>query len=66
MIGPILSFPYQIVSSAFQTYIGLSIIATLFAYYCSTEMPREIPGETVVESPASQVQSEEETTIQDT
>jgi hypothetical protein len=66
VIGTILSFPYQIVSSAFQTYIGLSIIATLFAYYCSTEMPREIPGETVVKSPSSQVQSEEGTTTHDT
>lgn len=66
VIGPILSFPYQIISSAFQTYIGLSIVATLFAYYYSTEMPKEIPGETVVESPSSQVQSEEGTTTHDT
>ena len=54
MIGTILSFPYQIISSGFQTYIGLSIIAALFAYYYSTEVPKEIPGEPVVESPAPQ------------
>ena len=54
VIGTILSFPYQIVSSAFQTYIGLSIIATLFAYYYSTEIPREVASEPIVESPAPQ------------
>lgn len=54
VIGTILSFPYQIISSAFQTYIGLSIIATLFAYYYSTEIPREVASEPIVESPAPQ------------
>ena len=54
VIGTILSFPYQIISSAFQTYIGLSIIATLFAYYYSTEIPGEVASEPSVESPAPQ------------
>ena len=52
--GTILSFPYQIVSSALQTYIGLSIIASLFAYYHFTEIPREIPGEPAVETSTPQ------------
>lgn len=65
MIGPILSFPYQIISSAFQTYIGLSIIAALFAYYYSTEVPQEVPGEHVAEVPSSQAQSEEGPTVPD-
>lgn len=65
LIGPVLSFPYQIISSAFQTYIGLSIIATLFAYYYSSEIPREIPGEPVVESPTPPVQSEAESMLND-
>jgi hypothetical protein len=50
VIGTILSFPYQIISSGFQTYVGLAIIAALFAYYYSTE----IRSETLVETPAPQ------------
>jgi hypothetical protein len=65
VIGPILSFPYQIISSAFQTYIGLSIIAALFAYYYSTEVPQEVPGEHDAEVPSSQAQSEEGPTVPD-
>jgi hypothetical protein len=48
VIGPILSFPYQLISYVFQTYIGLAIIATIFIYYYSTEIFRE----PVVESSA--------------
>jgi hypothetical protein len=65
VIGPILSFPYQVISSAFQTYIGLSIIAALFAYYYSTEVPQEVPGEHDAEVPSSQAQSEEGPTVPD-
>ena len=65
VIGPILSFPYQIISSAFQTFIGLSIIAALFAYYYSTEVPQEVPGEHDAEVPSSQAQSEEGPTVPD-
>jgi hypothetical protein len=57
VIGTILSFPYQIISSGFQTYIGLSIIAALFAYYYSTE----ILSETLVETPTPQAPPEDET-----
>lgn len=57
VIGTILSFPYQIISSGFQTYIGLSIIAALFAYYYSTE----ILSETHVETPTSQTSPQDET-----
>ncbi|MGQ9569892.1 MAG: hypothetical protein ACUVUQ_03430 [Thermodesulfovibrionales bacterium] len=45
VIGAFISFPYQLISYVFQTYIGLVIIATIFVYYYSTEVPRE----TVVE-----------------
>jgi len=65
VVGPIMSFPYQIISSALQTYIGLSIIATLLAYYYSTEIPKELPNEPVVESPAPQGSVQEENTIHD-
>jgi hypothetical protein len=41
VIGALISFPYQLISYIFQTYIGLVIIATLFTYYYSTEIHRE-------------------------
>jgi len=41
VIGAILSFPYQLISYVFQTYVGLAIIATIFTYYYSTEIHRE-------------------------
>jgi hypothetical protein len=37
-IGIILLFPYQLLSYVFLTYIGIAMIATVFAYYYSTEM----------------------------
>ena len=57
VIGTILSFPYQIISSGFQTYIGLSIIAALFAYYYSTE----IVSETLIKTPEPQTSPKDET-----
>ena len=39
VIGTILSFPYQLISYTFQTYLGLMIIAAAFSYYYSTEFP---------------------------
>jgi hypothetical protein len=57
VIGTILSFPYQLISYVFQTYLGLAIIAIVFTYYYSTE----IPTEPVVESPMPQAHGEEET-----
>jgi hypothetical protein len=36
IIGPILSFPYQLISYAFETYLGLGIVATILTYYYST------------------------------
>jgi hypothetical protein len=50
VVGTILSFPYQLVSYIFQTYIGLAIIATILTYYYSTE----ILNKSVIESPAPQ------------
>jgi hypothetical protein len=62
VIGTILSFPYQLISYVFQTYLGLVIIAIIFTYYYSAE----ISTEPVIESPVSQPSAEEEATIQDT
>jgi hypothetical protein len=62
VIGTILSFPYQMISYAFQAYLGLAIIATVLTYYYSTE----IPIEPIIESPISQPSAEEEATIEDT
>ena len=63
LIGTILSFPYQLVSYTFQTYLGLMIIAAIFAYYYSTEFPAEPAGqaEPIIEQPAAQASEEEET-----
>ncbi|HMK49561.1 MAG TPA: hypothetical protein VK435_05875 [Thermodesulfovibrionales bacterium] len=57
IIGTILSFPYQLISYVFQTYLGLVIIATILSYYFIKEIPRESepPG---AESPAVDVESE--------
>jgi hypothetical protein len=41
VIGTILSFPYQLISYTFQTYLGLMIIAAIFSYYYATEFPAE-------------------------
>lgn len=61
VIGTILSFPYQLISYAFQTYLGLAVIAAILSYYYSTE----ISSEPIIESPISQPSAEEEATIQD-
>jgi len=62
VIGIILSFPFQLISYAIQTYVGLAIIAILFTYYYSTEI-FIVP---TAESSISQVTPQEENTIQDT
>ncbi|NWF76339.1 MAG: hypothetical protein HXY53_07225 [Nitrospirae bacterium] len=38
VIGAILSFPYQLISYAFETYLGLTIIATILIYYYETRI----------------------------
>ncbi|MBM4128572.1 MAG: hypothetical protein FJ243_00470 [Nitrospira sp.] len=38
VIGPIISFPYQLMSYALQTYLGLVIIGATFTYYYFTEI----------------------------
>lgn len=48
VIGAFISFPYQLISYVFQTYVGLIIIAIMFVYYYSTEIYKV----TAVESPA--------------
>ncbi len=57
LIGPILSFPYQLISYIFQTYLGLAVIATVLTYYYSTE----IPSEPAVESSAPKATEKDET-----
>jgi hypothetical protein len=52
IIGTILSFPYQLISYAFETYLGLIIIAAIFSYYYATEISVKLI-EPVVESPVS-------------
>lgn len=58
IIGTILSFPYQLFSYIFQTYLGLVIIAIILSYYYAKEFPPE-PEEPVIESPIPQPQTEE-------
>lgn len=58
IIGTVLSFPYQLVSYAFETYLGLMIIAAILSYYYSTEISVKPIG-SVAESPASQPPGEE-------
>jgi hypothetical protein len=59
IIGTILSFPYQLISYAFETYLGLIIIAAILNFYYSTEIHAEaaIP---VMEEPAQQPPLSEE------
>jgi len=48
IIGAIIAIPYQIFSYAFQSYLGLVIVAVIFIYYCHTEAevkPSGIPVE---------------------
>ena len=58
IIGTVLSFPYQLISYAFETYLGLMIIATILTYYYSTEISIK-PIESVVESPPPHPAEEE-------
>lgn len=46
LIGAIIAIPYQIVSYALQSYLGLVIVAVIFIYYFSTEVKlSETPDE---------------------
>jgi len=58
IIGTILSFPYQLISYAFETYLGLTIIAAILTYYYSTEISVR-PAEPVTEGPAAPGEEEE-------
>ncbi len=64
VIGTILSFPYQFILYAFQTYLGLVIIATILSYYHSKEIPAE-PAGPVIESPIPEPRGQEEQMSQD-
>jgi len=64
VIGTILSFPYQFILYAFQTYLGLVIIATILSYYHSKEIPAE-PAGPVIESPLPEPRGQEERMSQD-
>ncbi|MEW6002200.1 MAG: hypothetical protein AB1638_06075 [Nitrospirota bacterium] len=59
VIGTLLSFPYQLISYVFQTYLGLSIIAIIFTFYYSTEISREHIDESSV--PQARLQEEDTT-----
>jgi hypothetical protein len=61
IIGTILSFPYQLLSYAFETYLGLMIIATILTYYYAGAFPAE-PAEQAIESPAPEPLEEEKAT----
>lgn len=60
IIGTILSFPYQLISYAFQTYIGLVIIATVLSYYHSKEARAAGPALPAIEIPPSETGGQEE------
>jgi hypothetical protein len=59
IIGTVLSFPYQLISYAFETYLGLMIIAAIFSYYYSTGISVKLI-ESVAESPTSQPAGEKD------
>lgn len=59
VIGTILSLPFQLISYAFEIYLGLVIIATMLNYYYLTEIHRE-PAETISESSLSESAGVEE------
>lgn len=54
VIGTILSFPYQLVSYAFETYLGLVIIAAMLNFYHATAV-RKGEAETGVEESAERI-----------
>jgi hypothetical protein len=65
IIGAILSFPYQLISYAFETYLGLMIIAAILTYYYSSEISVK-HEEPVSESPLPEPAGEGEKTLPDT
>lgn len=64
IIGTILSFPYQLISYAFETYLGLIIIAAMLNFYYSTEIHTGA-AEPVIEEPVQQPTEGEEIRDQD-
>ncbi|MCG2721263.1 MAG: hypothetical protein L6290_04490 [Thermodesulfovibrionales bacterium] len=65
LVGPIFSFPYQLVSIGFQTYLGLVIIAIVLIYYYRKEFPAE-PAAEISEKPMQEPFSEEGNTTSET
>jgi hypothetical protein len=57
-IGTILSFPYQLISYAFETYLGLIIIATMLNFYYSTEIQTGTAEPVIEEMEPQRPQSE--------
>jgi len=53
IIGTILSFPYQLISYAFETYLGLIIIAAMLNFYYSMEI-QTVSAEPDAEGPVQQ------------
>lgn len=58
VMGTILSFPYQLVSYAFETYLGLVIIAAMLNFYHATAV-RKGEAETGFELSAEQIDAGE-------
>ena len=58
-IGTLISFPLQLVSYVVQSYLGLSIIATIFIYYYEAEIRRPEAVAEILE-PADSVQATDE------
>ncbi|MEW6569589.1 MAG: hypothetical protein AB1390_00220 [Nitrospirota bacterium] len=54
IIGTILSFPLQLISYAFETYLGLVIIASILTFYYSTEIRKEDAIESVPDEEMAQ------------
>lgn len=65
IIGTILSFPYQLISSAFETYLGIVIVATVLVYYYATEIHPEKTSPSI-EKPVQSPSEKEEYPAQDT
>jgi hypothetical protein len=65
IIGTILSFPYQLISYAFETYLGLIIIATILNFYYSTEIHTEPAPPVMEESVQQPPQGEESESLRD-
>jgi hypothetical protein len=47
IIGTIISFPYQLISYAVETYLGLCIFSTIMIFFYKTEIMLGVPSESI-------------------